>query len=99
MNKNFPKLMKDIKSYLKSVSNTKQQKSKKLSLVHNRKTNENKGLKESIKATKNKEYIALKGAIIRLMVDISAEMMEAKSQLRSIKYWKEKISSLEYSKQ
>ena len=91
--------MKDIKSYLKSVSNTKQQKSKKLSSVHNHKTNENKGPKESIKATKNKEYIALKGAIIRLKVDISAEMMEAKSQLRSIKYWKKQISSLEYSKQ
>ena len=91
--------MKDIKSYLKSVSNTKKQKSKKLSSVHNRKNNENKGLKESIKATKNKEHIALKGAIIRLMVDISAEMIEAKSQLRSIKYWKKKISNLEYSKQ
>ena len=57
IHENFPKLMKDIKSYLKSVSNTKKQKSKKLSSVHNRKTNENKGLKESIKATKNKAII------------------------------------------
>lgn len=54
------------------------------------KTNENKGLKESIKATKNKEYIALKGAIIRLMVDISAEMIEAKKSTEEHQVLKEK---------
>lgn len=89
----------DSKPYLRNVPNAKQQKSKEITSVHDCKTTENERLKENVKATKNKEHVALKGATIKLMADVSAEMIEVKSQLSGIRYWKKITFTLEYYNQ